>query len=211
MKKSPSLQKPSILLAFGVALALLGQTAFGQDPARDDDINGSPAFAKDQLAAGDKNVVPRQNYRHTNAVDVIKSLPRFSKLTDLLEVSGLDEALREQEAITLFAPTDGAFENLTDEEFAALKAEDNREDLVRMLGFHVADSRLNSKLLTDPITVDTLAEGYSLDVTTRVDDGDVVLLVGGLAKVVSPDILTANGIIHATDRVLFPGRNRAEE
>ena len=198
------------LFTLGLALALAAPVAHAQAPVRDDDINGDPLQAKDELAAGDKVIVPRKNYRLTNVVDVIESLPRFSKLTDLLEVSGVGAILREEKAITLFAPTDAAFENLTDEEFAAMKTEENREELVRMLGFHVADSRLESELLTDPVTVDTLAKGYSLDVSTRVDDGDVVILVGGLAKVVAPDIETANAVVHATDRVLFPGRNRAE-
>lgn len=208
----PKLSLTPSLITVGLAIALAGPQSFAQDLVRDDDINGeiSP-FTQDALAASDKNVVAQKQYPLTNLVDVIENNPRFSKLNDLLEITEVDEVLRDKKAITLFAPTDEAFENLTEEEFAGLKAEENREKLVRMLGFHVADSRVTSELLNEPITVDTLAKGYALDISTRIDDGDVVLLVGGLAKVVAPDIETSNGIIHATDRVLFPGRNRAEE
>ncbi len=181
---------------------------FAQAPVRDDDIQGQATFKSD-LAAGDKMVVPAGVYTDKGMMALIENNPRFTILTKMLKQTGLDKTIEKGKEMTLFAPTDDAFNTMSKEELAAMMAEKNHENLTSLLAFHVSPSVLKSDMMTDPVALKTAAQ-QDLQITTRVDDGDVVIVVGGLAKVVQPDVMVSNGVIHVIDRVLFPARNADE-
>ncbi|NNE91615.1 MAG: fasciclin domain-containing protein [Verrucomicrobiales bacterium] len=183
---------------------------FAQDPVRDDDINGDIAFGKSELSAGDDLIFPIGDHSYTNAVDLILDNPKFTIFSKMLRETGLDTVLRSRDSITIFAPTDNAFEKYTEAEVAAMMKPSNRDKLNRLLGFHVLPTTLTAMMLTEEVTAQTMIKDLKVDIRTRVDDGDVVLVVGGLAKVVAADVKTKNGMIHAIDRVLFPADNKSE-
>lgn len=133
-------------------------------------------------------------------------------LTTLLSaveaVPGLGDALQSQAAITVFAPSNAAFD-------AALEAFDvadlsqlavkvgGVENLQSVLGFHVVPAVAYARDLSPTNTFNTLA-GQNL--TVRVDGSAVTVTdaTGNTVNVIAADVPIENGVVHVIDGVLLP-------
>ncbi|MBD1917726.1 MULTISPECIES: fasciclin domain-containing protein [Cyanophyceae] len=122
----------------------------------------------------------------------------FEILTAAIEAAGLTEALNNSElSITVFAPTDEAFEALPEGTLEELLLPENRDQLAELLTYHVVDGEVRSTDLTSG-EVDTLT---GAPVTVTVGEESVTI---NEANVVTADIKASNGIIHVIDTVLLP-------
>lgn len=122
----------------------------------------------------------------------------FSTLAVALEAAGLTEALAAEGPFTVFAPTNEAFEALPEGTLAALLAPEGRDQLVRILQYHVVPGLLTAADLDGTRDVEPLA-GPMLNVT----GGETGVYVSS-ASVVQPDVAASNGVIHVIDAVLLP-------
>lgn len=139
--------------------------------------------------------------RSQNIVQVTSQSPSFDILTRALKETGLDKMLSSGE-YTLFAPTDDAFRQLPQQTLDALFAPSNRNELKRILSYHVVPKKsLSMDDITDMHGVES-AEGANLDIETR---GPIVMIDS--ARIVQSDIQTSNGTIQVIDKVLVPGEN----
>ncbi len=131
-------------------------------------------------------------------VDTAVKAGSFTKLVAAVQAAGLEDALRGDGPLTVFAPTDAAFEALGEEALAGLLTAEKKEQLTNILLYHVVSGRVESSALA----------GKTLDVETlqgktiHVDATDGVKI--NTATVVSADIVADNGIIHVIDAVLMP-------
>ncbi|MEA5451480.1 fasciclin domain-containing protein [Leptolyngbya sp. CCNP1308] len=122
----------------------------------------------------------------------------FEILTAAIEAAGLTEALSNSDlSITVFAPTDAAFEALPEGTLDELLLPENRDQLAQLLTYHVVDGEVRSTDLTSG-EVDTLT---GAPVTVMVGEEAVTI---NEANVVMADIEASNGVIHAIDSVLLP-------
>jgi uncharacterized surface protein with fasciclin (FAS1) repeats len=122
----------------------------------------------------------------------------FEILTAAIEAAGLTEALSDSDlSITVFAPTDEAFEALPEGTLDELLLPENRDQLAQLLTYHVVDGEVRSTDLASG-EVDTLT---GAPVTVTVGEESVTI---NEANVVTADIEASNGIIHAIDTVLLP-------
>lgn len=122
----------------------------------------------------------------------------FEILTAAIEAAGLTEALSNSDlSITVFAPTDEAFEALPEGTLDELLLPENRDQLAQLLTYHVVDGEVRSTDLTSG-DVDTLA---GAPVTVTVGEESVTV---NEANVVTTDIEASNGVIHVIDTVLLP-------
>jgi uncharacterized surface protein with fasciclin (FAS1) repeats len=118
----------------------------------------------------------------------------FSTLVAAVKAAGLVEALKADGPITVFAPTNAAFEKLGKEKVAAVLAD--KELLTKILKAHVVEGKV---MAADVVKMDgKKVNGFEIDV-----DGGAVKI--GTAKVVKTDIVAKNGVIHVIDTVLVPG------
>ena len=125
---------------------------------------------------------------------------RFVTLLGALEAAGLTDALRRGE-LTVFAPTDDAFEALGPETVGQLMLPENRDQLVTILEYHLLENPVRTADLNGVTEAPTRA-GDALTVE-RV--GERVLVGGeGGAVVTDADIEASNGVIHVIDKVLIP-------
>ncbi|EOZ96948.1 Sensory subunit of low CO2-induced protein complex, putative [Indibacter alkaliphilus LW1] len=130
-------------------------------------------------------------------------------------VPGLAPALLNAEAITVFAPTNQAFEAAL-EAFEASNLNElverlgGVENLETVLGFHVVPAVAFAADLNANNTFTTLA-GQSLDVNVSGGNVTVVDATGATANVVTADVEIANGVVHVIDGVLLPELEDAEE
>lgn len=128
--------------------------------------------------------------------DLLDTDPRLSYLSMLLSEAGLTEAMRAAGPLTLFAPTDEAFEELSADTNARLRSEP--ELLSLLLGHHVADGLyLAADLASEPIT---MVDDHVLTVDA---DGSTILVED--VPIVDPDLRTGNGVVHVVNHLLMPG------
>jgi uncharacterized surface protein with fasciclin (FAS1) repeats len=120
----------------------------------------------------------------------------FTHLTRLLELSGLADTLSRERNVTVLAPTDEAFEELTEAQMQALTAD--REALTAWLGRYIIPRRITTEELTKLRSIETLS-GDRLLVRARRGN----LFIGG-TRVIERDLRATNGLIHAVDTVVLP-------
>ncbi|NDJ85190.1 MAG: fasciclin domain-containing protein, partial [Chloroflexi bacterium] len=132
--------------------------------------------------------------------------PEFTTLLAAVQAADplvLNTLSDETADVTVFAPTDAAFEALKTElgETAFNDLLANQPALTNILLYHVLGESLEASEVIgrDGEFVETLYAGF--DVVIRVIDGDVFI---NDSKVVTTDIQASNGVIHVIDTVLQP-------
>lgn len=128
------------------------------------------------------------------------SNPRLKAFNAAIGTAGLEALLGGAGPLTIFAPTNRAFERLSDTQRTAL-LNDSRH-LADVLRHHVVSGRVKAPRATAPRKV-TPEFGDDLELTAseqgfRVDQ----------ARIVKTNIRATNGVIHAIDRVLDPDELR---
>lgn len=130
-------------------------------------------------------------------VDTAVNAGSFTTLVAAVQAAGLEETLRGDGPFTVFAPTDDAFAALPEGTVESLLMEENRDQLVAILTYHVVPGALMSGDLTDGMMATTV---QGSDITIGTTDG---VTVDG-ANVVTADIQASNGVIHVIDAVIMP-------
>lgn len=128
--------------------------------------------------------------------DAIADNPLLGRLADVLERSGLGSDLDTADDMTLFAPTDDAFDMYPTAEIQGLL--DSPDGPAHLLGHHIVLGEFGSADL-DGGSFDTL-NGDRLGATE--DEGEYT--VDGYAPVVCADVHTANATVHVVGMLLIP-------
>ena len=165
-------------------------------------VNQAEVTAPDVLATNGilhvVNAVLLPSLDPVSVYDIIAESPDHGILEAALIAAGLDAALDDAEAqLTVFAPTDEAFEALPPGTIEAL-LEDPQGLLTEILLYHVAGGVVNSADLVDGQVITTL---LGQDVTVTIN-GDGVFINN--AKVTVADLAADNGVVHVIDAVLIP-------
>lgn len=137
-----------------------------------------------------------------NIVETAQATPDLSTLVDAVVAADLTETLSGEGPFTVFAPTNEAFAALPPAELQRLLKPANKDELAKILTYHVVAGDVMAADLSNGQKVETV-EGQDITVTI---DGDTVKL-NDTATVVQPDIKTSNGTVHVIDGVLLPPAN----
>jgi uncharacterized surface protein with fasciclin (FAS1) repeats len=182
----------SLMAAAAVVTLGLSSVASAQMTTTDPMVGGAAMYP-------DKNIVENaiQSKDHTTLVAAVKA----AGLVDTLEGPG---------PFTVFAPTNEAFEKLPPGTVDTLLKPENKDQLVKVLTYHVVAGKISAQDLIDQIKAGdgkatlTTVEGEPL--TASLMDGKVMLTdaKGGMATVTIPDVYQSNGVIHVVDAVLLP-------
>lgn len=128
--------------------------------------------------------------------DVISADPQLSLFALLLSESEFGDALADgSRALTVFAPTDPAFDGMSADAIAELRSQPTL--LRRVLVNHVVDGRMAAAEL-GPGDLVTVA-GVTVHVTA---DGGTIRV--GEATIVDADVAAGGGVVHVVDAVLVP-------
>ena len=128
-------------------------------------------------------------------VEVVASDPELSTLYEAIQAANLTETLEGDGPFTVFAPTNDAFAALPEGTLDSLLLPENKDDLVKILTYHVVPGTV----LSTDLTEGGVATVEGSDVTVTVDP----ITING-AGVVTPDVLATNGVVHVIDQVLLP-------
>lgn len=125
----------------------------------------------------------------------------FSTLIQLLKQTGLHDALADgDDVLTLFAPTDEAFERVPTDLLARLVQPKNEQLLKSVLMHHIVEGRLYSQTLLSGEAPRSL-EG------SRLDTAAIAAPSGqGQPLIVAADLEGTNGVVHKVNRVILPPR-----
>lgn len=132
-----------------------------------------------------------------NLVELAQSDPNFSILVDLVVDLGLAETLATEE-LTVFAPTNAAFEKISD-----VIPTLSTEDLTAIVTYHVTGGTILSNQLGSSQDVEMLQGEVTLVTASAAG-----VQVNGFANVVQADLRATNGVIHAIDEVILPTEYR---
>ena len=126
---------------------------------------------------------------------IIAASPDLSFLSVLVNDAGFKSVLDGPTPVTIFAPSNAAFDALPADVIAVLN--DDPELLLRVLNHHTVNGRLLlSGLVSGPL--DSLDGG----VLSVVASTDTVTVDG--AVITAPDTSAENGVVHIIDRLLLP-------
>lgn len=143
--------------------------------------------------------------RGSDIVDTAVAAGSFNTLAAALEAAGLVETIKDANSLTVFAPTDEAFEKLPKGTVESLLKPENKDQLIAVLTYHVAKGRVRAQEVAGLRTVETL-NGQRVDIA--VNEGRIQL---NESNVISADIRASNGIIHVIDEVLIPESKKIPE
>jgi uncharacterized surface protein with fasciclin (FAS1) repeats len=128
--------------------------------------------------------------------DIVSASPDHTTLKVAIDACALNGFLSNPGTLTLFAPTDAAFNLLPSGTVAALLAD--IPQLTDILKHHVVGSSVMSGMLLNNQIVTTL---LGTDVTVTITGGNVYI---DNAMVTVADIVADNGVVHVIDAVLIP-------
>jgi len=123
--------------------------------------------------------------------DILKSDPNFSIFSQMIENSAMNFT-----NITLFTPTDQAFEMMDRQRLERLIS--NEDCVERFVKYHMLPKPLYSAAMDNGRF--TTVEGHFIDLKVN-GEGDVSV---NDASVTDTDITGSNGIVHAINKVLMP-------
>lgn len=131
-----------------------------------------------------------------NIVEVARDSEGLAILMEAVASAGLTSTLEGEGPLTLFAPTDQAFNSLPEGVLAKLLLPENLEVLVEVLSYHLVSGSLLTTDLADG-SVSTV-EGGAIEVLTT----PRITLNGGVIRIA--DIAATNGVVHIIETVLLP-------
>ncbi|RFC61855.1 fasciclin domain-containing protein [Fulvimarina endophytica] len=150
-------------------------------------------------------------------MDPQKTIPENASQADNLttlvaavKAAGLVETLSGEGPFTVFAPTNAAFEKLPAGTVETLLKPENKDQLTKILTYHVVPAEATSAAAMQMISDDggehnvTTVEGGTI---TLKMDGDKLVIIdesGGGATVTQADVMQSNGVVHVIDTVLMP-------
>ena len=179
--------KRYLAIAAIVPALAVGAAACGGD----DESTGAGAATSQQQS-------PSTQQNAQNVVALAKATPDLSTLVTAVSTAELVKTLQGEGPFTVFAPTNAAFEKLGDDQLQSLLEPESRDQLTKILTYHVVPGTLTAADLSDGQKLETVA-GETLTVKV---DGDKVMV--GDATVVKPDVEASNGVVHVIDSVLTP-------
>ena len=137
--------------------------------------------------------------------DIAKSAAtagKFNILMTALGAADLVDTLKSDALFTVFAPTDDAFAKLPASLLAEVLKPENKAFLTKILKYHVTAQLITGssiKRSTSSIDVPTLAGDKA-----KITQVGSAIKINDAATVISADVFSINGMIHAIDTVLMP-------
>ncbi len=129
-------------------------------------------------------------------VDIAVEDGRFETSVAAVQAAGLEDALKGEASLTVFAPTDEAFAALPEGTIETLLGD--IITLTDILLYHVVDGKLMASEVVGLNQAQTL-QGQFVDVMV---DMDKVMIDN--AQILIADIEASNGVIHVIDAVILP-------
>uniref|UniRef100_A0A4W5RK42 Periostin n=1 Tax=Hucho hucho TaxID=62062 RepID=A0A4W5RK42_9TELE len=132
----------------------------------------------------------------TTIYELLISDGRFNIFLSLMESAGLTELLKQEGSYTVFAPTDEAFDGLTEQDITMLTSDVNV--LRTILLYHFSNGVfINGGLEGGVTNLLKTIQGHNLHVNNSISVNSV--------DVPDIDLMATNGVTHVVKNILYPG------
>lgn len=131
-------------------------------------------------------------------VEIAVNTEFLSTLVAAVTAGDLVDVLKSDGPFTVFAPTNEAFAALPEGTLESLLKEENKDQLIQVLTYHVVSGEVKSTDLSDGMKAKTV-EGSEIKINISESGAKI-----NEANVTSADIVAANGIVHVIDKVILP-------
>ncbi len=173
----------SMVLVLGACTQDTGSTASAPTDTASADVKGQ-STVQDDLSSKNVLQVAIGSKDHTTLVAAVQA-------------AGLEDVLVNAGPLTVFAPTNAAFDALPAGTVEDLLKPENKSKLAGIIKYHAAPGNYQGKLLKDGMML-YQASGHYVKV---VRDGDNVTVDG--AKILGT-VQASNGVVHVVDKVMLP-------
>jgi uncharacterized surface protein with fasciclin (FAS1) repeats len=180
-----------------IVITLLGLSVACEKDATPGAGAGASATAATSAAALPKAPEFKVPADPNNIVNVAGGSKDHTTLVAALKAADYIDSVSNPGPITVFAPTNAAFDKLPKGTVDGLLKPEKIDDLKTILKFHVVPSTYEAKDLKDGASLGMVNGGHT---TVHVKDGKIMI---NDANVVA-SIKCSNGIIHVIDAVLLP-------
>jgi uncharacterized surface protein with fasciclin (FAS1) repeats len=138
-----------------------------------------------------------------NIAQIAEGTKELSTLDAALNATGLSSTIADAKDITVFAPTNDAFNALDKTLLTCLLEPVGLPTLTEVLKYHVVPQKAKAADLENDQSLPTLDGKQNLTVSL---EGKTVTIKGGAdeANVTQADILATNGVVHEVNAVLIP-------
>lgn len=190
-----------------VLLIFNGSWLFAQSAAIVNPVNDSvkAKWGKIKIVDGTKMI------SSNDIIENITQSKEYTTLVTVIEDAGLTETFKSKGPITVFAPTNMAFDKMPAGQLDTLLKPGHKFDLNYLLTYHAIAGRLTARDIahkinsSNGIAVFTTLAGSKL--IARIDENRNIVLVdenGGESIISKFDIEQSNGILHIVTAVLVP-------
>ncbi len=195
--KSISIYLTVLLLTFSFFSCKNDSTANSEVTSVEEGVPVIEKGVKKELTEADKKVIK-------SVMSKIMVTGELSTFSSALVTGGLTDRLAKEDGpYTVFAPSNEAFENLSETKRKELFNQANLAQLIQTLENHMAAGNLSSTLLGEKSTTNiAMLGGSQLVVFQKGVELWVKDKQGKEAKIVSSDLSGNNGVIHIIDQVL---------
>ncbi len=162
------------------------------------------------------NVVAQTDQVHMDPEKSIISNTENSEnhqtLLAAVKAADLEEVLKSKGPFTVFAPSDNAFDKLSEARLAKLLRPENKKELHSLLTYHIVAGNLSASTILkamcrgNGMATFTTVQGDEL--TATMSGIDIVLTDsnGNTARITTADSNQRNGVIHEIDSVILPAK-----
>ena len=168
------------------------------------------AVALTAVAASDPMVGGAAMYPTKNIVENAVNSKDHTTLVAAVKAAGLVDTLESPGPFTVFAPTNEAFNKLPAGTVEMLLKPENKDQLVKVLTYHVVPGRISSNDLAKQIKDGggkAMLKTVNGETLTASMQGKQIILTdekGDISTVTIANVFQSNGVIHVVDTVLLP-------
>jgi uncharacterized surface protein with fasciclin (FAS1) repeats len=191
-----------VVLLLATPAVLLGQT-----------LNKSDSSAQPQKVT-QLTLTKPEGAAMLSTNDILTNISHSPELTEFykaIENAGLAETFKSQGPITVFAPSNQAFNLLPKGKKDTLNMADHKYDMIALLTYHalpgVVTTRDISRAIAENDGIATFATLTGNKITARLDANRHIVLIdenGGQCVVNKFNVPQSNGLIHLINAVLVP-------
>lgn len=181
-------------IGIAVLVVLISMALMGCGNEEDRSAENSQSTSASASTTGQAGVVDDESKAHI--LRIAQESPDHTILAKAIEAAGIQNVLVNPGPLTVFAPTDEAFEALPEGTLNDLMKPENKSKLAKILTSHASPASLSQEQLADGMSV-YLATGQY--VQSEEKDGEVYI---NDAKILG-SIDASNGKVHVVDKVFL--------
>ena len=190
--KIKNMKKSSLFLVVLALAIIISSCANNADTNTNTEVKATPTSLdlKGQSAVSDE-------LSSKNVLQVAIGSKDHTTLVAAVHAAGLEDVLVNAGPLTVFAPTNAAFDALPEGTVATLLKPENKSKLAKIIKYHASPGKYQGKLFKNGMRL-YQASGHYVKVEK---EGDKVKVDG--ANILGT-VEASNGVVHVVDKVMLP-------